>query len=419
MSKFAALRARWRTAPPPLLWLDLHGLHSATDPAAPPAPNLSDWQRQHPGQAPDIVVSSLCLHELLCEPDLPLHDDAALHAYAQQMFVHFFGAGARHWPLASWRQGSRCGASALHSGSAPPAGNGRLRPAWSLGLAYAAHQAPAWAGAPKAGLAWVEGAHLVWLELHHGQLQSLRALRLQAATGAALLELLAELQRPELQVLVLGYGLDQSAHLALGAKPQLRALHDLSQARPDPAWLQAPAGTAWPAPDFWRPIHTPQLGLKAFVASALLALGLAGYQGWHSHTAWQLALNADTAPPPLVRTPARAAPPPRAELEVQALLDHPWEAHLSQLEQAAPPDSGLHWLALDYQATRQELRLKGLAPDHAAALQLAARLSGAAGWHQVQLLRFHKAEPGQSGVGFELSARLGATPQPQNQQNLP
>ncbi|MGS0758082.1 hypothetical protein ACVBEH_27390, partial [Roseateles sp. GG27B] len=127
---------------------------------------LADWCRQHSGGAATLTVSTQLLHELVCEPGLPLDSEADLQAYARQQFSHYFGAAAKAWPLATWRVGSatdpeRCGASAWHGaeGAALAATAAehqlllrRVQPAWAPVLQRLAAQEPQWLSAPTAAL---------------------------------------------------------------------------------------------------------------------------------------------------------------------------------------------------------------------------------------------------------------------------
>ena len=435
-----------RLAPPQALFLGADGVQAADE--AKPIP-FADWCRAHPGAAAQITVSAQLLHELVCEPGLPLEDEAALQAYARQLFGHYFGAAAKSWPLATWRVGSsaghnaeQCGASALHgaAGVALQAAADQfdvslrsVQPAWAPLLQRLAQQQPAWASEATAALAWVEGQVLTWLLLQDGRPQVLRQLRLAAPTQAALAETLRELCAPgevahQAKVLVAGYGLDADMLLETASWPGLQVLNRLDARRPEPAWFDvaALARTLLPEPDFMGARrHTsalawPLLGLGLLTLLAAAWSGLDNRQQLQQATQRRAELQAElrqaAGAPKLVATPSRAAPPKSAELEqqrsaaeVQALLRQPWEALLSNVEQAGAgpqPAGALSWLALDFNAARQELRLEGLVLDKSAALTLVDRLAAAPAWRNVVLSRFQNAEQGLVGQRFELSAKL-------------
>lgn len=438
---FKRLRRRLsaRLAPPQALFLGADGVSSADDAKTMP---FADWCRAHPGAAAQITVSAQLLHELVCEPGLPLPDEAALQAYARQLFGHYFGAAAKSWPLATWRVGSsteQCGASALHgaSGVALQAAAEQfdvslrsVQPAWGALLQRLAQQQPAWAGATTAALAWVEGQVLTWLLLQDGRPHVLRQLRLAAPTQAALAETLRELCAPgepahQAKLLVAGYGLDAGSLLESASWPGLQVLNRLDARRAEPAWFDvaAPARTL-PEPDFLgarrhaSALAWPLLGLGLVALLAAAWSGIDGRQQLQQATQRKAELQAELKQSP--KAPAavsfKAAPPKSAELEqqrsaaeVQALLRQPWEALLSNVEQAGAgpqPAGALSWLALDFNAARQELRLEGLAQDKSAALALVDRLAAAPAWRNVVLSRFSNAEQGLVGQRFELSAKL-------------
>ncbi|MCV2353695.1 PilN domain-containing protein [Paucibacter sp. B2R-40] len=449
-SPYAFKRLRQRLlanfAQPQALFLGPDGVSQAGDVRP---QSFADWCRAHPGAAAEITVSAQLLHELVCEAGLPLQDEGALQAYARQLFGHYFGAAAKHWAIASWRVSSagepeQCGASALHgaAGAALQASAQQfdvslrsVQPAWAPLLRRLAAQQPEWFKAPCAALAWVEGQVLTWLLLEDGRPRVLRQLRLAAPTQVALAETLRELcgagEPAHLaKIWVGGYGLDAAVPLASQAWPGLQVAGRLEARGPELAWFEVPAAArvlALPLPDFLG-ARTPRSGLAwPFLGLGLLALLLAGWsaglgrqqllQATEQRVALQAELRnlASGAPKPLAPT-SKAAPLKSAELEqqrsaaeVQGLLRQPWEALLANVEQAgadAGPAGTLSWLALDFNAARQELRLEGLAQDKGAALALVDRLAAAPAWADVVLSRFQNAEQGLSGQRFELSAKL-------------
>ncbi|MBB4842744.1 hypothetical protein HNP55_001259 [Paucibacter oligotrophus] len=402
----------------------------------------ADWASARAGQALELIVSARLLHELICEPGLPLGEEEELQAYGHQQFAHYFGAAARNWPLASWRADKAgLGLSALHGldwaglqylfeqQALLPR---RVRPAWAPLLHQLLQDEPEWARAPRAGLAWVEGQVLTWLQLEQGRLQGLRQLRLAAATRPALLEALGEL-KAELQVplLVQGFGLDAAGAALPAAAASLRFLSDLSGVAPQGDWFASKAQPqpGWPDPDFLGPRQRRWPLAWPLALSAALVLGTAVWGLQDSRQNLDLAqqqaqrLTAEVqrlgGSKPSARKTEVAAVAKRGELdalrgaqEAQKLLQQAWEPLLSNIEQAGlgeaakPEPGGISWLSLDYSAARGELRLEGLASDKLLALQLADRLGHAPGWRQVMLSRFQTAEQGLSGQRFELTARL-------------
>jgi hypothetical protein len=410
---------RARLARPRLFWLGTEGLGAAG----------------RPGQALELVASEHLLQHLVCEPGLPLADEAALQGYARQLFSHYFGAAAQRWPLAGWRVGGTAGASGLQGLDLAVLRQGLdaqqialrgLRPAWAALLQRLAVEQPDWLRAPQAALAWVEGGLLTWLRLQAGEVQELRHLRLAGPSVAALLEALAELKRDGESVLLQGYGLDAAQMPAL---PGLRQLAPLNGGTPKLEWFERP-NEPWPAaprPDFLAGSAAPRSRLAwPLAATGAVVLATAAWSAWDSHA--QLVAEQDhvaalTAqlkhlPPP---APRRAGAQQqaqqalenerlRAAAEVQGLLQTSWGPLLANVEQAGMgldgPAAAISWLGLDYTAARRELRLEGLAGDQAQALQVVERLSAAPGWGEVVLSRFQAAGEGLSGQRFDLGARL-------------
>jgi hypothetical protein len=448
---FAKLSRRLsaRLAPAQALFLGPDGVLQAGD--LKPQP-FADWCRAHAGAAAEITVSAQLLHELVCEAGLPLQDEPALQAYARQLFGHYFGAGAKGWPIATWRVAAQdktehCGASALHGVAGQmlqatarqfDVSLRRVQPVWAPLLQRLATQQPDWLSAPTAALAWVEGQAqvLTWVLLQNGLPQSLRQLRLASATQAAVAETLRELCAPGeaahlAPVVVSGYGLDGGNLLESLAWPGLKVLTRLDGRGPELGWFDMPASAkAGPLsllqPDFLgahrhrSPLALPLLGLGLLALLASAGLAINGQHQLQQAAQRQAVLVAELkqsgAGVTQTAAPLKASPLKSAELEqqrsaaeVQALLRQPWEALLANVEQAGAQAAGpgeLSWLSLDFSAARQELRLEGLAQDKSAALALVDRLAAAPAWGSVVLSRFQNAEQGMAGQRFELSARL-------------
>lgn len=144
-------------------------------------PGFEAWCAEHPRRRCRLWVSAALLHELVCDPALPLRDDAAALAWARPLLQHYHGEAAAGWPLAAWRQGRQRGVSALHGLGLQPlqacAASAHVRllgisPWWSLQLqqALARHRA---LRAAQARLVVEEGGLLALLDLRRGRLVGL------------------------------------------------------------------------------------------------------------------------------------------------------------------------------------------------------------------------------------------------------
>ncbi|MBC7940296.1 MAG: hypothetical protein H7Z19_11120, partial [Chitinophagaceae bacterium] len=56
--------------------------------------DFAAWCSARGGQRCTLWLSSACLFELVCEPDLPLADDAAALAWARGVLQHYHGEAA-------------------------------------------------------------------------------------------------------------------------------------------------------------------------------------------------------------------------------------------------------------------------------------------------------------------------------------
>ena len=442
-------RLRARLARPQTLFLAPEGLLAR--PGGKPEA-WADWCRSHGGSAVRLQLSSRLLHELVCQPGLPLADEAELLAYARQQFGQYFGAAAKSWSLAGWRleaeagasgRPAQCGALALHGAAAQGWREAALehgvrllqvQPAWAAALQRLAQDEPEWLAAEQAALAWLEGPVLTWLSLSAGRLIGLRQLRLQEPNAQALAELLQEQLAAEpglgtARLRVAGYGL-QGAVAPQGLGPGV-LLGRLDAAEPDLAALDAgqnhPAA-GLPRPDFLGAPQARSPLAWPLAATGLLVLATAAWSGWEARQDAALSRQQVAALQATLRgTPAPVSPSAssknskaqdgaakaeaerlRAAGEVQALLRQPWEPLLVQVEQAgaALKPTPVAWLALDMNSARQELRLEGLAADKLAPLQLVDGLAAQAGFSAVMLSRLQNAEQGLSGQRFELNAKL-------------
>ncbi len=414
------LRARW-TKPEPV-FLRPEGVRMASHDAP-----FADWCAENRGSVCALTISARLLHEMNFDAGLPLADDAARVAYARQQFTHYFGSQALRWAFAAWSGG----ASALHGvdlavlREAAQASGIVLRsvePFWAPLLRRLAVEEPDWLRAPRAALAWVEGAQLSWLTLDDGRLRGVRQSRLPAATQQALAEALSEL-RDGRAVVIAGYGLDAGA---TPIWPGTRVLGKLDETFADPAVFAAPqeAKGDLPRSDFLgQPLERSALAWPLAAVGAVVL----GFALWNVSASFQqrqaaqqrvaalqskqplvpiaeTARTAQTAPTSAPSRGAAAEVDARAR-EVQGLLQQAWEPLLANVEQAGA-GSQINWLSLDMNAARNELRLEGLTQDKLVALQLVDRLSTAPGWSQVILGRFQNGEQGQGGQRFELNAHL-------------
>lgn len=237
-----------RLAAPHALLLHAHGLWDAGSPRAPHRElhahaSFAAWCANHPGAACTLWLSGALLHELVCDPALPLPDEAALLAYAAPLFVHYHGPAASDWALAPWRAGGEKGVSALHGvaltalqADARAAGVHvrAVRPWWSRLLPLALRQQPALAAAASARLLIVEGRHVTSIGLSQGDVVTLQQ-RLLAHTGASALAALIDEQPAGGPCAALGHGFDAAA----GSLPGLSLIEPLDRPSPPPLWLLA------------------------------------------------------------------------------------------------------------------------------------------------------------------------------------
>lgn len=378
----------------------------------------------HSGQAVTLWISAHLLHQLVCEPGLPLRDDDAVRGYARQLFMHHHGSVARHWALGAWSSGPARGASALHGAdlAALQAAAQRhqvrlqaVRPWWSAVLQRLVRTQPAWAQAPRAKAVVVEGSLVTWLQLARGRCVEVRHGWLGTATVPALLAALCDeggSQPGPVPTLVCGYGLS-------GDRPSREGvtwLDGLALDGPGPEWLPAPPPRhpGVPPAEMLPIAASPPALSWAVTAAAALWLATAAWPVWQSHEeAEALRAQAEALPAPgrptatTARPPTAAADDPAARLAGwSATLQHPWGEVLAAVEGAAAKDT--HWLLLEHRVARHELRLEGVAGHASAALQAAEALRAQPHWRDAKLLRV-QAESGGTAQRFELSASSEGT----------
>lgn len=202
--------------------------------------DVSAWCADHPRTDLRLVLSGDVTHTLHAhDPALPLANERDLLAYARHQFVHYHGGAAQHWPISTWSAAGSRGAVALHGldlaavVAAAVSHRVRLRsiePYWSIALRHVSkHDAlldqgddgfdlelglAAEATRDCSALAVVEGAAVTVLSICEGRVRRFRQRRLDAATPAALEELIAELRVEEdlpRRVRVIGFGLSPGA----------------------------------------------------------------------------------------------------------------------------------------------------------------------------------------------------------------
>ena len=202
-------------------------------------PGFDAWCQAHALRRCRLWLSSSLLHELVCDADLPLRNDAAALAWAQAQLRHYHGEAAAAWALAAWRHGARRGVSVLQGCALTPLqGHARqhrvrlaaVRPWWSLVLARALRRHAVLRG-PQARLLVVEGAGVAMLDLCRGHLGGLQLRRLDEATPRALAEWHAEQEGAVGPVIAVGYG------LAPGPVPGMLVPEALDGPMPAPGWL--------------------------------------------------------------------------------------------------------------------------------------------------------------------------------------
>lgn len=242
----ARLRSRWARPHGLLLRADQAwdgGAPPSRLTAALPVASFQAWCDRHPGSAAALWLSNHLLHDLACEPGLPLDGAQAVLDHARPLLMHFHGDGAAAWPLAPWSAGGRHGVSALHHAAAAPeallatarAAGVRLvsvRPWWSLCLARSMAVQPALADQPRALLLVIEDRLVTVLTLEGGALAHVGQRWLATPTAAALAGLATSLRSPStVPCLAVGYGLD--ADSAAG----VTALGFWNRPQPQAAWL--------------------------------------------------------------------------------------------------------------------------------------------------------------------------------------
>lgn len=215
--------------------------------------SVSDWIASHEGHRARVLLSAGLQHQLVLRDDaLPLHDEAALVAYARHQFVHFHGSAAEHWPLAVWADKRKRGACALHGLDLPALTEQARRrgvriatvlPWWACALGAATRCDATLAQVERAGLLLVEGHLLTCLSIERGAVVDLELRHMDEATLAAARAAATEWHEEHFDaratVLLAGYGLT-AVDTPLPASSSLRvlgALNSLAAAHPPFEWV--------------------------------------------------------------------------------------------------------------------------------------------------------------------------------------
>lgn len=165
--------------------------------------DFAAWCAQHANGVCDLWLSGAFVHELVCDPALPLAGDAALVEHARAVFAHYHGEPSLAWRLAPWAAKGQQGVSALHGIDLPALltvarEHGvrvrSLRPWWVWVLRLALQRLPALRSHPHVHLLVVEGRHVGALRLHRGAVTALQSLWLHEATALSLAQLANELR---------------------------------------------------------------------------------------------------------------------------------------------------------------------------------------------------------------------------------
>jgi hypothetical protein len=359
--------------PTELLWLDEQGArwlaNEATAWHEDPRPVFECLHECKPGRT-RVWLSETLVHHLVCEPGLPLADESAVRAYAQQQFEHYFGSQAQRWQIELWQQGQQKGATALTRpellATARPALQAarQVSPAWcaALDLAMVAH-GPMLQGS-AAAVVWVEGALMCWISLRRGQVHQLQHHRLKQPTMEALNHRLVALQQPGQTLVVLGFGL---AAGGVEFSPRHQILGDLTA--PLPRVLSQGSVTAvnsksWPCVEFSAKPKQASAASWAFAGSGAFALAISLGHAFVSYPAassaffaapvvalksahdvpkqnkpgaGQLLANAPRPPAPSAGSLTTLQPTAlvKGMNDVHAQLEHPWEDILLAVEHYA------------------------------------------------------------------------------------
>ncbi|MEN9889908.1 MAG: hypothetical protein RLY78_203 [Pseudomonadota bacterium] len=174
----------------------------ATAAAAPtPHADFAAWCAAHPGHRARLWLSAWRTQELVVDAALPLHDDAALLAYARPLLRHYHGEAAERWSLAAWRTPGCQGVSALvdpdidtlrHQAAAHGVVLSAVQPWWARVCALALAMPAVREAAPDGRLLITERQLLIDVQLAAGGVRQVQVRRLPAAHRQALVDWLAD-----------------------------------------------------------------------------------------------------------------------------------------------------------------------------------------------------------------------------------
>ena len=396
------------------------------------------WCVAHAGASVTLWWAAAGQQVLDIDPALPL-SDAQRPGYARGVFAHYSGRAAEGSAMALWRSGAHHGAC-LAPGLDVAALRAvarrhrvrlqRVSPLWVGRLEQALQARPEWRREQHAVVLALEADWLAALALESGRLQSVRLLRLDAATPAALDEAQRGLGWPG-PVLLLGHGLAAAPGQGQGQGGKAwQTLGALQTSAPD---LGAPRRAVLDsAPDFSTSALPRAQRLGWWAAAVAVALCMAaGWDAWLSFDERAQAQVREQALQQRLATrqrPEASVPMAAAPRQVPAGLNHPWAALLAAVEMSS--DTRVRWLVLEHTADRPALRLAGVADDMPALMRVSERLSAQPGWRDVLPARLQatvatpsavgpsavppvKAAAPAPGLTFELSARFVPVISPQ------
>jgi hypothetical protein len=225
------------------------GSARAPHPTATRYKSFDHWCERNPGRVCDVWLSPNRVHEMVCDPALPLATDPALVALARSAFVERYGDAALAWTLVPWSTQGQQGVSAIHGVDlgqlALVARQHRvrlnaLRPRWVRVLALTLDRLPALRAIPQAWVVIVEGTVVSALRLHRGTLSEVRSETLPNARPASLAAFSSRLRAAtpggftEAPVFAMGHGLSR------GATAGVTALGRLDGRAPPTDWMFPP-----------------------------------------------------------------------------------------------------------------------------------------------------------------------------------
>jgi hypothetical protein len=206
--------------------------------------NFDAWCETMRDTRCELLLSGTVVHDLVCDPGLPVASDKQLLEHGRAVFEHYHGEVAAHWQLACWSSSSQCGVSALHGANfaellatAQRHGVliGGMQPWWARVLRLVLRRLPALRTTPLAWLLIVEAGFANALCLKHGECAAVCVVWLDSPSPPALASFAAQLPArdggAEAVILAMGFG------LASGPVAGVEVLGRLDESVPSPAWL--------------------------------------------------------------------------------------------------------------------------------------------------------------------------------------